>query len=381
MKNSKNCITIFRMICPPHYSYKNGTCLPTCPAEFYSKKEYDTLYYMQVVTGFLAIFSSVIVSIPYIFLKEKRKWPQPLHLTIFIIVAIFGLNLVMTLAAGKYENIICKNKTTIADSKHAKCLIFGVLNYTPLLVAVFIWFFSCLHLNLTINGVLLPSIKIQAIFVYIISIGIPVILTIIAIGKNSIGGDPNSISCNISSTKNDGWWIDTYWFIPIGFLAVLGLNLIGQIFVKTFLRHDIEGVLHFLKTQVRLLCFLLLVLIAILIVDFFRLYTRIKQTEIETGIKNWYVCLYTEWAKNSTNIDNMCKKNLNVLPNYAIVTFVIYTVIVSATLFPIVFIDKHIINFWKKILFNYSWTPTLIKYNQESKENIKSRPHSNDSGI
>jgi len=370
------------MNCPPHYTQlKNETCLPTCPGEFYSKKDYDILYYMQIITGFIAIINSLIVIFPYLYIKEKRKWPQPLHLTIFLIVLLFGLNLVMTLPAGKYEKIICKNKTTIADSRHIKCLIFGIWNYTPILVAVFIWCFICLHLNLTINGVLLPNIKIQAICIYTISIGIPVILTIIAIGKNSISGDPNSISCNISSIKDNGWWIDTYWFIPIGILGVLGFILLGQIFVKTFIRHNIEGVIHFIKTQIRLLCFLLLVLSAILIVDFFRLYTRIRQTEIENGIKNWYICLYNEWTKKSINIDKICKKNLNPLPNYSGVTVVIYTVILSATLFPIVFIDKKIINWWKNILFNYSWTPNFIKYKEENKENIRSRPISNDSGI
>jgi hypothetical protein len=322
------------MDCPLHFSFNpEGTsvedfCLPTCPPEFYTKTAYLTNWYMQGITSTLLMPITIFAFFPYIFLY--RRWEKALEITMFFLLFVFTLRFSFPLFkyGSHFEKLVCSSDVEVADKNQGWCLFSFLVGYFVAMVGSWVWLSFCLRLCVIINKLFKINQKYWYLGTMIWAVGYTLISIIIVLAKNKVEGDPNTMGCFISSTENNGWYIDGLWFIPI--TVIMGVGVILMIFsiirILIIARPTIKG---FLKSQWRMIAFVLFYTYAILCFIIFRFTVRAETPRINRSVVHWYTCFATT---NGTDCGSPA------VPHYGITTWVAYGLILAAVDFCLIFL-------------------------------------------
>lgn len=355
--------------CPPHYSYVGNftpPCLPTCPYEYYSKSEYDVLLWTHVVLPTIAILTAIFALFPYIFIVERRRWPGPLLIAIFVCIIGVGIGgLLPVIVHGKdhWYRMSCKTKTQLADYYDLDCTIDALFNYGCAIYASSLW--MCIAVNL-----FLKSIHVQKIIKYeisttlqsAVSFGYCTLVTgigcIIMLATHGIQGNPaNGGGCFVDPSMDDGWLYDglftTIVFVNFGIGTFCVLATIG-IFVAY--GQGCGTLITFCRRQWRIFLFLAIYWYAAGANNFYRVgWLRGATPRIEKSVAVWYMCLYQSWGMSLATNSTLAEANAYAkqvcsrpyVPSFGPLLWVSLSILCAAAIFPLVFAcDSTIMKWW-----------------------------------
>ena len=370
------------VVCPPHFAQDMSLtppCAPKCPYEVYPLKYYDIHNGIMFAFCLIAVIFSVLVTIPYLFIKKRAAWPQTLPVIIFFMIFLLCGSVVVTKMIGPWEQTVCKSETEVADS--GWCAASGAIMYSSALCAAICLMFISVLLLAKIKLWHLPSKIVQSIIVCTISFGIPFTLGLYSALSGKIVGNPILTVCFIDPNYANGWYLNAVWNFPLAFCLLVVFVSMGLVFYE-FRGHW----KNLTKTQGTLIAFIAVFTYPVLFLLFAQIYLQPKQDSTNTSIINWFgnclglnfftglgnapnttdVVVFNGFIKDlSESVDNACSDVLQ-MPNYWVSSVSFLNLPVAANIFSIIYLlPRDILSWWGAYTLGWIW-PDKYHFKPES---------------
>ena len=283
--NFTGCPTYFIQIETPPY------CAFECPLPIYTKKEYDAIFYLEIVASIVCILLVFFVLPVYLFSNKLRKVSNTLLIAIFITVFLSVLRPLFTLCmySTDWQKLTCSNDYTSNDQSDPKCLFSGIWDYYFNWVAVLLWLCICLSIlqKLFLKGIF--TSKYFYIIYITFAILVPIVGVIVAVRGDAFVGVPALNSCYVKSGK----YSHGLNLIPLAIVAILGLSSLFILIGKLVQTEGFLAVKTLLTQQIRLLSYIFVFIIPVTYSLIFGLHTYLHEEQIKDSVTKWAFCLFT----------------------------------------------------------------------------------------